>query len=60
MTRIALTLALLAAGTLGACSALPTAGPTVSDIRKQEFKDSQARFDLVDIDQIAYKPRQRS
>ena len=50
MTRIALTLALLAAGTLGACSALPTAGPTVSDIRKQEFKDSQARFDLVDID----------
>ena len=50
MTRIALTLALLAAGALGACSALPTAGPTVSDIRKQEFKDSQARFDLVDID----------
>src|ERR1700688_1056320 len=39
-------LACVAAG----CSALPTAGPTASDIRRQEVKDSQTRFDLVDID----------
>jgi polysaccharide export outer membrane protein len=32
------------------CSALPTAGPTASDIKKQEFRDAQTRFDLVDID----------
>src|SRR5208282_1839605 len=32
------------------CSALPTAGPTASDIKRQEVKDSQTRFDLVDID----------
>src|SRR5579864_9243430 len=35
---------------IAGCSALPTAGPTASDIRKQEFNDSQTRFDLVDID----------
>ena len=32
------------------CSALPTAGPTASDVRSQEVKDNLARFDLVDID----------
>jgi polysaccharide biosynthesis/export protein len=32
------------------CSALPTAGPTVSDVRGQEVKDNLTRFDLVDID----------
>ena len=36
----------LAAG----CSALPHAGPTVRDVRGQEFEDKQARFALVDID----------
>ena len=39
-------LACLAAG----CSALPTAGPTVKEVKQQEFEDSQLRFDLVDID----------
>lgn len=40
----------LLACVIAGCSALPTAGPTASDIRKQEFRDSQPRFDLVDID----------
>src|SRR5579864_2563101 len=40
----------LLACVIAGCSALPTAGPTASDIRKQEFNDSQTRFDLVDID----------
>jgi len=39
-------LACLAAG----CSALPTAGPTVKEVRQQEFQDSQIRFALVDVD----------
>ena len=34
----------------GGCSALPTAGPTASDIKSQEFRDNQTRFDLIDID----------
>ena len=33
-----------------ACSALPTAGPTASDVKHQEIKDNEVRFDLVDID----------
>ena len=32
------------------CSALPTAGPTASDVKGQEVKDNLARFDLVSID----------
>ncbi|HEX6443264.1 MAG TPA: polysaccharide biosynthesis/export family protein [Stellaceae bacterium] len=32
------------------CSSLPTAGPTAGDIRHQETKDNEVRFDLVDID----------
>ena len=32
------------------CSALPTAGPTASDVKGQEVKDNLARFDLVNID----------
>src|SRR5438309_536401 len=32
------------------CSALPTAGPTASDVKGQEVKDNLTRFDLVDID----------
>jgi polysaccharide export outer membrane protein len=39
-------LALIAAG----CSSLPTAGPTAGDVRRQEVRDNQTRFDLVDID----------
>src|SRR5205085_8180923 len=42
-------LALLASLT-AACSALPTAGPTARDVRNQETRDNQTRFDLVDID----------
>ena len=32
------------------CSALPTAGPTASEVRGQEVENNQTRFDLVDID----------
>src|SRR5215217_6263524 len=39
-------LACLAAG----CSSLPTAGPTVKEVRQQELADNQLRFALVDID----------
>ena len=39
-------LACLAAG----CSALPTAGPTVKEVKQQEFQDNQLRFALVDVD----------
>ena len=42
-------IALLACLT-AACSALPTAGPTASDVKGQEVRDHQTRFDLVDID----------
>jgi polysaccharide export outer membrane protein len=44
-------IALFVAGTLAGCSALPTAGPTVSDIMKQEVRGNETRFDLVDIDE---------
>ena len=44
-------LALIATGALAGCSSLPTAGPTATDIMKQEVRDSQTRFDLVDIDE---------
>src|SRR6266567_3637291 len=40
----------LLACVIAGCSALPTAGPTVSDVRRQEVKNNQIRFDLVDID----------
>lgn len=40
----------LLACVIAGCSALPTAGPTASDVRGQEFKDNQTRFDLIDID----------
>ncbi|MGD9615556.1 MAG: polysaccharide biosynthesis/export family protein [Alphaproteobacteria bacterium] len=39
-------LACLVAG----CGALPTAGPTVKEVKRQEFADDQLRFALVDID----------
>jgi len=40
----------LASVILAGCSALPTAGPTASDVKGQEVKDNLTRFDLVDID----------
>jgi polysaccharide export outer membrane protein len=40
----------LASVILAGCSALPTAGPTASDVKGQEVKDNLARFDLVSID----------
>ncbi|HEX2150610.1 MAG TPA: polysaccharide biosynthesis/export family protein [Stellaceae bacterium] len=39
-------LACLAAG----CAALPTAGPTVKEVKRQEFADNQLRFAIVDVD----------
>src|SRR5438067_6403154 len=35
---------------VASCSSLPTAGPTASDVKHQEIKDNEVRFDLVDID----------
>src|SRR5436853_3526472 len=40
----------LAGMIVAGCSALPTAGPTASDVKHQEVKDNQVQFDLVDID----------
>src|ERR1700731_3786723 len=40
----------LASVIVAGCSALPTAGPTASDVKGQEVKDNLARFDLVSID----------
>src|ERR1700738_730467 len=40
----------LASVIVAGCSALPTAGPTASDVQGQEVKDNLARFDLVSID----------
>lgn len=44
-------IAFLAAGVIAGCSSLPTSGPTVSDVIKQETAENQTRFDLVDIDE---------
>lgn len=41
---------LLAVVALAGCSALPTAGPTLRDVKDQEIEGNQVRFDLVDID----------
>src|SRR6266852_6727162 len=35
---------------IAGCSALPTAGPTASDVKRQEVRDNKTRFNLVDID----------
>jgi polysaccharide biosynthesis/export protein len=35
---------------LAGCSALPTAGPTTSQVEQQVVEDNHTRFDLVDID----------
>jgi polysaccharide biosynthesis/export protein len=50
-------------GLIGGCGALPTAGPTASDVIRQEVQGNRARFDLVDIDDnvvaaLAREPRQ--
>src|SRR5436190_5922155 len=39
----------LASMIVAGCSSLPTAGPTASDVKHQEIKDNEVRFDLVDI-----------
>ena len=41
---------MLAGMMVAGCSSLPTAGPTASDVKHQEIKDSEVRFDLVEID----------
>jgi polysaccharide biosynthesis/export protein len=48
MKAVAVTV--LLACMMAGCSALPTAGPTASDVKGQEVQDNQTRFDLVDID----------
>jgi polysaccharide biosynthesis/export protein len=48
--KAATTLACLVSTLLGACSTLPTAGPTMSQVLDQSVKDEQARFDVVDVD----------
>src|SRR5712692_6696767 len=40
----------LASVIVAGCSALPTAGPTASDVKGQEVKNNLTRFDLVNID----------
>lgn len=40
----------LLGGLMAGCSALPTAGPTTSDVISQEVRGNQTRFDLVDVD----------
>ena len=50
-------------GLVSACSALPTAGPTASDVISQGVQDNQTRFDLVDVDDnvvaaLAREPRE--
>jgi polysaccharide biosynthesis/export protein len=40
----------LAGMIVAGCSALPTAGPTASDVKHQEIRGQETRFDLVDID----------
>jgi polysaccharide export outer membrane protein len=39
----------LAGMIVAGCSALPTAGPTASDVKHQEIQGQEIRFDLVDI-----------
>src|SRR5207237_7922768 len=48
--RAVAAIGVLASVIVAGCSALPTAGPTTSDVKSQEIKDKEVRFDLVDID----------
>jgi polysaccharide export outer membrane protein len=41
---------LLLVASLAACSSLPTAGPTASDVTHQEVENNRTRFDLVNVD----------
>ena len=47
--KFAVILACLTGAALGACSTLPTAGPTTGQVVDQSVKDDQARFDVVDV-----------
>lgn len=46
----AVVLILLGSTILAGCSALPTSGPSVSEVKQQEVQGDQIRFDLIDID----------
>jgi polysaccharide export outer membrane protein len=48
--KVIAVIGVLAGLIVAGCSSLPTAGPTASDVKHQEIKDSEVRFDLVDID----------
>ncbi len=48
--KVVAVIGVLAGVIVAGCSALPTAGPTVSDVKSQEIKDNLTRFDLVEID----------
>jgi polysaccharide export outer membrane protein len=48
--RAVAVIGVLAGMIVAGCSALPTAGPTASDVQHQEVKGPEIRFDLVDID----------
>ena len=47
--RAVAAIGVLAGMIVAGCSALPTAGPTASDVQHQEIKGQEVRFDLVDI-----------
>jgi polysaccharide export outer membrane protein len=42
--------AALCCGLVAACSALPTAGPTVRELMGQAVENNRVRFDIVDVD----------
>jgi polysaccharide biosynthesis/export protein len=48
--KIAVFLVCLGGVALAGCSALPTAGPTVSQVFDQAVTDGQRHFDIVDVD----------
>jgi polysaccharide export outer membrane protein len=48
--RAVAVIGVLAGMIVAGCSALPTAGPTASDVKHQEIQGQEIRFDLVDID----------
>ncbi|HVC53909.1 MAG TPA: polysaccharide biosynthesis/export family protein [Stellaceae bacterium] len=50
MRTILAPLALAAAMVLSGCGTLPTAGPTTSEVLKQEVQNHKTQFDLVDVD----------
>ena len=48
--KFAVFLVCLGGAALAGCSALPTAGPTVSQVFDQAVTDGQRHFDIVDVD----------